>query len=64
LVLKTVPFCPGKILSQKNNLWAKTMAEHGSGETKEAQTLLSKKDKIFNLKQRGKILYQSQDNLQ
>jgi hypothetical protein len=38
------------------------MAEHGSGETKEAQTLLSKKDKIFNLKQRGKILYQSQDN--
>jgi hypothetical protein len=38
------------------------MAEHGSGETEEAQTLLSKKDKIFNLKQRGKILYQSQDN--
>jgi hypothetical protein len=35
----------------------KTRAEHGTSGTEEAQTLLSKKDKIFNLKQCGKILY-------
>jgi hypothetical protein len=41
---------PRQNFISKNNLWAKTMAEHGTGETKEAQTLLSKKDKIFNQK--------------
>jgi len=56
-------FLPGQIIISIRNLWAKTRAEHGSGMTKEAQTLLSKKDKIINLNQRGKILYRTQVNL-
>jgi hypothetical protein len=31
----------------KNNLWAKTRAEHGTLGTEEEQTLLSKKDKLI-----------------
>jgi hypothetical protein len=38
---------PKQNFISKSNLWAKTRAEHGSGVTEEAQTLLSKKDKII-----------------
>jgi hypothetical protein len=40
--VSALAFCPGKFLSDKINLWAKTRAEHGTGGTEEAQALLSK----------------------
>jgi hypothetical protein len=46
-------FCPVKNFIAKSTLWAKTRAEHGSGVTKEVQTLLSKKDKIVLSKTAG-----------
>jgi hypothetical protein len=36
---------PEQNFISKSNLWVKTRAEHGTCVTKEAQTLLSKKDK-------------------
>jgi len=54
---------PGQNFLLKSNFWAKTRAEHGSGGTEEAQPLLSKKIKLFNLKQRSKILNGSQVKL-
>lgn len=56
-------FLPGQIIISIRNLWVKTRAEHGSGLTEEAQTLLSKKDKIINLKQLAKILNRTHVNL-
>jgi hypothetical protein len=41
---------PRQNFISKSNVWAKTRAEHEPGMTEEAQTLLSKKDKIFNQK--------------
>jgi len=52
-------FCPGKNFISQSNLWAKTRAEHGTNRPEEKQTLLSKKEKNFNLKQSGKILYRT-----
>jgi hypothetical protein len=41
---------PSQNFLLKNNLWAKTRAEHGTIGTEEAQTLLSKKEKIIPIK--------------
>jgi hypothetical protein len=41
---------PSQNFISKSNLWAKTRAEHGASWTEEAQTLLSKKDKIIQSK--------------
>jgi hypothetical protein len=46
----------GQNFISKSNSWAKTRVEHGG----EAQTLLSKKDKICNLNELGRILNRTQ----
>jgi len=54
--VSALAFCPVKISSQKAIYRQKLGQNTGAIATEEAQTLLSKKDKIYNLNQCGKIL--------